>query len=325
MSTITIDDVLNNDAKSCKKGKVWTMQNIEASLFLWIEQLVTQQFKWKNIPESIPFYTLEKGLFYYGAMVFFKVGENYFALPCTQAQSPNLYSEPLDVYANGFNGYQYKKPIRVADNYDYNFNLISKAEGVLIRNNEQMLSTYAIIKPYVNRLMYIWQSIGILECLGRVKLLIHANKDLSTAMKKMFDAIFDSGSPIVVINDKQYTDDKMDTLQFDSSFDATNYWDDFDNTLSLLLTVLGIKNLNQKDKKERLSSSEVDNNDELVGISRETRLAFRKDSTLKINKLFNLNCEVEYACASESAGANTDTGAINKVNENDNEIMKENE
>lgn len=293
MATISIEDVLNGTYTTKKRNKVKSMQNIENALTLWCEQVVMQQFKWNNLPEEIPFDAIETGLFYYGAVVFFKVADNLFCLPCTQADAPNLYQKPLEVYAIGYNGVQYAKPLRVSAKVSADFTRVDEPEAVLIQNNRQMISTYSLIKPMINRLIYIWQSIGIQECLCRSKAVIHANKDLSEAMKRQFDNIFNNAQPFIIVNDKQYTGDKMDVMQYDSSFDVTNYWDDFDNTLSLLLTLIGVKNLNQKDKKERLTSNEVENNDELIGIAKDTRLDYREDACKKIKTLFNIDITCE--------------------------------
>jgi len=57
-------------------------------------------------------------------------------------------------------------------------------------------------------------------------------------------------------------------------------------------TFLGINNVNS-DKRERLITNEVDANNEQIEFSAKIMLDSRKKACEKINKMFNLNIDVE--------------------------------
>ncbi len=290
MSVLTLQDTLMGYQK---RNKIKNMQDIETSMYLWIEELINQQFEYKNIPSDIPFDIIERVLFHYGMGTLFKVGESFFFLPCCNTGNINIYGRPTQVQAIGLNGQSYGTPINIEDDYDINFNLINKCNGVLFLNNEQGISTYTLIKPYINRLMYLWQSIGINECLNRTRALLMCNKDVSKVAKEQFNQVFEGANPILVINNKSMSNDKELTLEsFNVPYIANDIWIDFDNTLNKLLSVIGIKNINTQ-KKERLLSSETSATDEIVNDSLNSRLNYRKNAVEKANKLFNINIQVE--------------------------------
>lgn len=290
MATITLQDTLMGYHK---RNKIQTMQDIESSMFLWIEELINKQFEYKGLPKEIPFDIIERVLFYYGMGVMFKVGDNLFFLPCSNVGDINIYGRPTQVQAIGLNGQSYGTPINIEDKFDSNFNLINKTDGVLFLNNEQGLSTQVLIRPYINRLMYLWQSIGINECLNRTRAILHCNKDISKVAKEQFTQIFEGANPIVILNDKGMSQDNEISLNdFNVPYIANDIWVDFDNTLNKLLTIIGIKNINSQ-KKERLISGEATATDEIVNDSLNSRLDYRKNAIEKANELFGINLQVD--------------------------------
>ena len=292
MATLTLQDTLFG--YQTKRNKIQNMQDIESSMYLWINEIITSQFEYKNLPKEIPFDIIERVLFNYGMGVLFKVGINYFFLPCCNMGNLNIYGRPTKVQAIGFNGQSYQTPIIIENDYYINFNLINECNGVLFLNNQQGISTLALIKPYVNRLMYLWQSIGINECLNRTRALLHCNKDISKIAKEQFTQIFEGSSPIVIINDKGITNSnsELSLNNLDIPYLANDIWVDFDNTLNKLLTIIGVKNINTQ-KKERLLSEETMATDEIVSDSLNSRLNYRKDSIERANELFGINLQVE--------------------------------
>lgn len=298
---ITINDMLYSDnvAMAILKGgrpdKIETMQDIEMVLTIFFEQIATSQIKWKSIPKEIPFYIVERVLFYFGSGILFKNKElgKYFFLPNAWSGEINIYGEPIGVKPIGINGQTLNVDnISVSNQYDYDGNIVNEINGVLIRNNEQYLSTYFYLKPIISRLAFIWQGLGINEGLSRIKAIIHANKDVAGALSRQFKQMIGNASPVAVVSDKKFSSDDMDTFNLDVQYSPKEYWDDWHETLSLGLTFLGINNSYNEGKKERLLVDEVNSNNEFINCSLETRLRFRKDGCEKAKEIFGLNIEV---------------------------------
>lgn len=274
-----------------KKGKrsrlqLVHMNSIETQLFMLFLQIANQQFQYENLPDGLESYIIEKGLFFYGQMVFFKKNGVPLWLPCANNGGLNLYSQPVVVTPYGMSGYSFNS-VYVRDDYALpSLELRNKRNAVITKNNELSLSTYALIKPFVEKLAYIWESMGINNSLSRVKYLIKANKDLAPAIQTQIYNILGNNSPIQVINDKKNLMGDLEKMDFDVSYTPKDFWYDFDKTFNFILTLLGVDNNSESEKKERMVVSEVHSNDMLINLSLETRYHFRRESIKDINKLF---------------------------------------
>lgn len=297
----SINDTLYNDAiamsilQGKRPNKIDSMQDVEMMLTIFFEQIATSQIKWKNVPKEIPFYVIERVLFYFGSGVLFKsqIGDKYFFLPNAWQGMINLYGEPVGVRPIGINGQTITlEDVVVSNEYDEVGNIIKEPNAVLFRNNEQYLSTYFNLKPLISRLAFIWQGLGTNEFLSRVKGIIHANKDVANAITRQMKDLVGSGSPVAVVTDKKFAGDIMDTFNLDIPYQPKEYWDDFHETMSLALTMLGINNSFQNDKAERLLVDEVNSNNEFINCSLATRLRFREDACERCKEVLGLSLEV---------------------------------
>jgi hypothetical protein len=276
-----------------KQSRIDNMQSIKSQLILLFEGLANRQFKYVNLPKEIEEWKLEQMLFYYGQVVFFKVFENYVALPCTIASQLDIYGEPQKVNAIAINGQSFPE-IAIKDIYSLtNGKLLTSRQGIRIKNNEQSISTIAFLMPFIDRLIFIWQSLGINESLSRMKYLIRSNKDSASVVSATIKQLIGSKSPIAVVSDKRALLDELEKLDFNVEYTPEKYWYDFDKTFNLILTMLGINNNLESNKKERLIVDEVNSNHELINLFTELRLYYRTKAVEDINELFNLNMSIE--------------------------------
>lgn len=275
-----------------KRNKLDSMNTIQVQLFMFFLQLANRLFEYKNLPDEIEPYVIERQLFFYGQSVFFERNNVKMLLPCANNGTLNLYAQPIRVIPIGMAGYSFDE-VWVRDEYQLpDMNLLHNKDAVIIKNNELSMSTYALIKPFVEKLAYIWESMGINNALSRIKYLVKANKDLAPAIKTQINDILGNKSPIAVVNDKKNLMSDMEKLDFDVAYTPKEYWYDFDKTFNIILTLLGIDNNMESEKKERLLVDEVNSNNLLVTMSLETRKHFREYAVGEINKMFNTTIEV---------------------------------
>ena len=273
--------------------KLDTMQKIEVQLFIYVLGVVNEQFKWEGLPPEIKPYNLEKVLNFYGQGVLFKVkGTDQYAF-CNAVNSSllNIYGEPVEVQPIAMNGMAF-------DRVQVNTSLgsdgqIKLQDAVLIKNNLTSTPTYALLKPLIEDLTFIWQSKGINAGLSRVKALIHANKNNASAIKQQLKSILGSSTMIPVVSEKSNIMNEIEKLDFNVEYEPDKYWADFDKCFATLWQWVGITTNLSQDKKERLIVSEVESNDELTTICEDTRLTFRKLGCEDANALFGLpmSCE----------------------------------
>lgn len=284
-------DILNLLWNRSKKYEMDDFQNIEVQLYLLFEQLANRQFDWEGLPEEIDSYKVEQMLFFTGQAVYFKQGENNIILPCANQGLLNIYGQYVSVRPIAING-TYFPTLYVKDYYDTSYSLVEKQNAVLVRNNEQCVPTFALIRPLVSRLIFIWKSLGINNGLSRLQTLIQANKDSASVIKQQIKSIIESDEGIAVVSDKKNILQELQTFNLGVEYKPQDYWYDFDKTWNMILTILGINNNPESEKKERLVVDEVNINNELTSLTNDIRYYFRNMSANEINKMFNTNIKV---------------------------------
>ncbi len=276
----------------CKQNKVDLMQEIETQLFIFIQSIIEYRFEYKNLPDEIPTYIIEDNLFNYGSCVFFKDNFFYYALSGANGNTLDVYGNPLKVRPIAKNGMQFDERTNV-QYFDFKNNKIIEKDCVIIYNNRYRMSTYSLIYPFVNRLCYLWQSLGINAALTRIKVLIVSNKDQAPTLKALFNKFFDSEKIFAIVNDKSnLRENIVDKLDFNIPNQQKDLWEDFDKTFNLLLMFCGINSNNNIDKKERLLVDELHINDKLTTIIMDSYFEIRVKAIEAINKLFGLNIEI---------------------------------
>ena len=286
-------NVLANDG--CGYNKLGDMNKISFQMLLLFLTIATERYEWKGLPKEIKPYQLEKILNLFGQAVLFKVGNSYVVTQAVNSSTLNVYGEPMEVQPVALNGKSFPR-VRVYDDIvEVNGKLeVAKRDGVLIKNNMFSLPTYALIKPLVDRLCFIWESAGINAGLSRVIALVHCNKDISGVVKSEIGKIMGgTRNGLAVISDKSNVLDKIEKLDLKVDYTPSEYWEDFDNTFNLICEIVGITTDMNKAKKERVLTAQVESNDELTSVVAKGYIGFRKLSCEDANELFGLSLSVE--------------------------------
>ena len=280
--------LLNGNHSGSKK--LDAMQSIEMQLWVFVMAIALEQFKWEGLPKEIKPYNLEKVLNLYGQAVIFKYGDSYVVTSCTNSNRLNIYAEPCEVVPIAMNGMSFN---RVYVNTTIDGEGLKEKNAVLIRNNWTSTPTYFLLKPFIEHLVFIWQSKGINAGLSRLKAVLHSNKALSSTLKTQIKNVIGSQELIPVISDKTNVLKEIEKIDFNVEYTPDVYWEDFDKTLSTICQLLGVTTNVSQGKKERLIVSEVESNDELTTIAEDTRLTYRKQACEEIKELFGLDVSVE--------------------------------
>ena len=278
--------LLNNGKDYEKLDK---MQQIQVQLFLYIFGIINEQFKWEGLPKEIKPYNVEKVLNMYGQGVLFKPSgsDQYAFCNAVNTNMLNIYGEPCEVQPVAINGMNFDR-VRVNTMLGSDGE-IALQDAVLFKNNLTSTPTYAMIKPLVEEMAFIWESKGINAGLSRVKALIHSNKNLASSIRQQLKSIIGSASMIPVVSEKTNILKDIEKLDFNVEYAPDKYWEDFDKTFATICQWLGITTNLSQDKKERLIVSEVESNDELTTISEDARLRYRELGCEQAKELFGLD------------------------------------
>jgi len=281
---------LLSDGKKMGKKKLNDMQSIEMQLWVFVMAIALEQFKWEGLPKEIKPYNLEKVLNLYGQAVIFKYDDSYLVTSCANSNRLNIYNEPCEVKPIAMNGMSFNN---VYVNTTISGEGLKEKNAVLIKNNWTSTPTYFLLKPFIEHLVFIWQSKGINAGLSRLKAVIHSNKSLASTLQSQIKNVIGSQELIPVISDKTNVLKEIEKLDFNVEYTPDVYWEDFDKTLSTICQILGVTTNVSQGKKERLIVSEVESNDELTTIAEDTRLTYRKQACDEIKELFGLDVSVE--------------------------------
>ena len=289
-SDLIFQCLLNNGRDYEKLDK---MQQIQVQLFIYIFGVINEQFKWEGLPKEIKPYNIEKVLNMYGQGVLFKVPgtDQYAFCNAVNTNMLNIYGEPSEVQPVAINGMNFDR-VRVNTTLDANGE-IAEQDAVLIKNNLTSTPTYAMIKPLVEEMAFIWESKGINAGLSRVKALVHANKNVASTIRQQLKSIIGSSTMIPVVSEKTNILKDIEKVDFNVEYTPEKYWEDFDKTFHTICQWLGITTNLSQEKKERLIVSEVESNDELTTISEDARLSFRKLGCESAKELFGLDMTCE--------------------------------
>lgn len=275
--------------------KLSKMNQIKMQMFFLFLSIATQRFKYKGLPDELPSWCLEKIINLYGQAVVFKVGDQYVCTQAVNSSLLNIYGEPCQVQPVALNGMSF--PVvyvkdTIINNNDTLDSVIQNA--VLIKNNIYSIPTYALIKPFVERLCFIWESAGINAGLSRVVALIHCNKDISGAVRSELGKMLGgTKTGIAIVSEKSGILEQIDKLDLKVEYTPDKYWQDFDNTFNMICQLVGITTDMNKNKKERVVVAQVESNDEVTSLIEHGYAKYRELACEELNRVFGLNVELE--------------------------------
>lgn len=272
------------------------MQDIEVQLTTFLSMILMCKYDYSGLPKELKYrkYLLEYMLYYYGNVALLKKDGLYRLLPCYQSSSLNMYGEATEYYAYGLNGQSFGK-IYTRDEYDMSLNITHKQNAVLFKNNISMTPQFAINKPIIKRLVYLWQTMGIQNGLSRIKLLIYANSELAPRIKDTIDEIMGNSELSCVVPSEVGANmiEDIKESNFGTGYTPLDNWYDFDKTFSLLLSLNGIITNADNSKKERQTATEIKSGDMFTQYGAFSRRITRDIAIEECKEVFGLDIKIE--------------------------------
>ena len=243
-----------------------------------LKLIATSLFSWKNLDENAGFGAsrfLEQVLYENGRACFVKDKEKgYLALKVNPSDKLNVYNLPEKVLAWSL-GY----------NKEYLFDDI-----IYIMNNELEIPTSNTINLFAYRLYETERTIDTNLIAQKTPVLIEGDTKTILTLKNVYMQY--SGNTPFIFGNKQFDiSNKLNVLKTDAPYLIDKLEDHKHEIWNEALTFLGINNANT-DKKERLITSEVESNDDLINYYLNCFYKTRKDACDRINKKYDLNIEI---------------------------------
>ena len=255
------------------------------------KNLALDVYEWENLPDYLDSRIVEEMLFENGLIAFLDYNEmGLICLPCTPGAERNIMGQPINYIAKGFNE---------------NIN-ITTSNAVIVRNNNLATPTEQIIRRYAARLFAIERTIEVNVNGQKTPNIIVCDDKTKLTMDNVMQQVEDYS--MAIITDKQFSiNENISVLNCIAPYVADKLTDLKHDTENELLTILGYNNANT-DKKERLVTSEVNSNNQLIKACGNIGLYQREIARDLINKMFNVTIDVKLKNGGEEEDGTLYTG-----------------
>ena len=245
--------------------------------FMRLSNIAVSIFEWKNLPDTVDARFLEMSIFRNGMCLFFEdpvIG--FLALPCAIGGNLNVYNIPTMRRAFAANGY---------------YAMRDESNSVIIYHNYFHDVPTWDVEMFAQRLAEYQRTIDVNVGAQKTPVLLACDDDQKASVENAYLS-YSGNTPVIVAN-KAMNPNMITVLKTDAPFVAdaieelrVMVWND-------AMSYLGVSNVNVT-KKERLITDEVQRNMGGVLASRNSPLQMRRQAADEINKMFNLNIEVDY-------------------------------
>lgn len=245
--------------------------------FMKLMSIALSCFKWENLPDSIDERFLELTLANRGSCLFFKDEElGFLTLPANLSGQLNVYNIPKIRQAFASTGYN-----KMCDDKD----------SVIIFNNYLHFSTLSVVEHYAIRLYEMQRTIDVNVKAQKTPKIFKSNEQQRLTLQNIFMKY--EGNEDAIFIDKDFDMNALQVFDTSAPYVADKIRMLMSQTFSNFLNDLGIEAITTE-KKERINEAETESTKGYVEIGRNIFLNARKQACDEINRMFDLNINVEF-------------------------------
>lgn len=251
-------------------------------------------FSYDNLPETLPRYIIEKFLQLNGYCVVFKYGGQLYAtVGGLNGQEKSPYNLPTKVQVN-------IPALGINQNLEINKNC------VLIKNDDLMTGLLPTLRKHGTLIVENEITMLLNDYNDRIQTLISGGTDQTiNSANQYLNNIVDGN--LVTVGESSFLNDlTVHNAQSSAKIDFADLTTYQQFLISDLYSELGI-NTNNNMKKERLITSEIDNNDQQTYPLIDSMYQNRLEGFTMVNKLFNGEIAVDYNSAWKDKAENRTT------------------
>lgn len=265
-------------SKSKKKWDSARINNVTYQFFFMkLMSIALSCFKWENLPDSIDERFLELTLANRGSCLFFKDEElGFLTLPANLSGQLNVYNIPKIRQAFASTGYN-----KMCDDKD----------SVIIFNNYLHFSTLSVVEHYAIRLYEMQRTIDVNVKAQKTPKIFKSNEQQRLTLQNIFMKY--EGNEDAIFIDKDFDMNALQVFDTSAPYVADKIRMLMSQTFSNFLNDLGIEAITTE-KKERINEAETESTKGYVEIGRNIFLNARKQACDEINRMFDLNINVEF-------------------------------
>ena len=252
-------------------------------------RIALSMFEWVNLPKSMDARYLEQCLYYNGqASLLFDKQYGFINTKCAGSGYVNIYGLPdkFNCFSYGFNSmrklYTGLNPLLTENQFENQKNY----ECILVMNNWDRTPTAGSMELFAWRLYLAQRTCDVNISGQRFPVMIVGDEKQRMMLENLYTQ-YNGNQPFIFGNKNQLNDDMLKAIKTDSPYVADKITEYKKEIWNEALTYLGINNISVQ-KKERLTESESNENNELVNLNLQSMLAPRMEACRQFNEKYGL-------------------------------------
>lgn len=252
-------------------------------------RIALSMFEWVNLPKSMDARYLEQCLYYNGqASLLFDKNYGFINTKCAGSGYVNIYGLPdkFNCFSYGFNSmrklYTGLNPLLTENQFENQKNY----ECILVMNNWDRTPTAGSMELFAWRLYLAQRTCDVNISGQRFPVMIVGDEKQRLMLENLYNQ-YNGNQPFIFGNKNQLNDDMLKAIKTDSPYVADKITEYKKEIWNEALTYLGINNISVQ-KKERLTESESNENNELVNLNLQSMLAPRLEACRQFNEKYGL-------------------------------------
>lgn len=247
-----------------------------------MKKIALSMFEWVNLPDSMNSRYLEMCLYYKGQAAL--LYDNNYGFINTQAADSgyiNIYGLPTMLNCFSYS-YNTKRNLYVAGSDE---NDEKDKECILVMNTYERVPTAATVQLFASRLANAQRAADVNIDAQKTPVLILTDKNQELSLRNVY-AQYEGNKPVIFGDKNLLSTDAIKAIKTDAPFVAREIMEYKIQIWNEFLTTLGVSNLDEK--RERLITSEIDSNNELVNLNLQSFLTPRKQACKEFNAKYGL-------------------------------------
>lgn len=257
--------------------------------FTLLLNIVLDQMKWNNLPETCDARFMEMALVFRGFSAFYKdkndIIWSYSAGPGGR----------LTKYGYPSNGYLYALDGTTETcKFYWPFMDNTDADGVLCMDNKMNYPLINYIIRGAQRIADAKRALDVAANNSKRPYIFTGTEEQVKSLESIYNDI-SNNSPFLIVNESSI--DSLKPVILNTNVHEgliKELWDYYKNTFNDVLQTLGVQVNDNNDKKERMTTGEVAGNINYIIRTLDHRLEERKKFCDRVNEAFGLNISVEY-------------------------------
>lgn len=247
-----------------------------------LEKVATSIFEWENLPNSMDSRTLELNLYYYGvASLLYDETYGFINTKASTSGAINIYGLPTELNCYSYN-YNQIRPVYSGLKENEN----DKNQCIMVMNTFKRIPTVSTMELFAYRLYEAEQTAFTNIKAQKTPVMIIVDETQRLMMENLYNQ-YNGNQPFIFGDRKQLQEGMIKSIKTDAPFIADKIMDYKKEIWNEALTYLGINNI-QTEKKERLITSEANQNNELINLNLQSYLAPRLQACKEFNEYFGL-------------------------------------